>query len=130
MRAAVVGALVFIGCAPAGVIPPRDGMDTWGSDALCEAAADAPQYFREDARLYIIDELERREAIAPNAAAAAREKKIYVGMTKCSLLASWGRPTTINRSSYGPAQWVYRTRRDTQYVYVNERTGMVKAWSD
>lgn len=57
------------------------------------------------------------------------QQKISVGMSEKALLRSWGKPTEINRSSYGPAQWVYRRGAGSaQYVYVQD--GYIKNWSD
>ena len=38
---------------------------------------------------------------------------IQVGMTEEEVVWAWGKPTRINRSSYGPEQWVY----GLQYLY-------------
>lgn len=50
-------------------------------------------------------------------------KRIFVGMSEDALVYSWGRPSKINRSSYGSDQWVY----STQYVYVDN--GRVDGWN-
>jgi len=55
-------------------------------------------------------------------------EKIRVGMSKCGLLASWGKPGRINRSSHGPAQWVYGGSGNRSYVYV--RGGKIKSWQN
>ena len=54
-------------------------------------------------------------------------KKILIGMTKDQARLSWGNPTKINRSSYGPEQWVYRRGSNTQYIYFED--GVVSAWN-
>lgn len=50
---------------------------------------------------------------------------VFVGMSEPSLRLAWGDPTRINRSSYGPDQYVYPGYR---YVYVNDQ-GIVEAWN-
>lgn len=52
-----------------------------------------------------------------------RRRSIKVGMTISLLLLSWGTPDKINRSSYGPDQYVY----GNQYVYIEN--GVIKAWN-
>lgn len=49
---------------------------------------------------------------------------VSVGMTAQEAAKAWGVPDRINRSSYGPAQWVY----GDQYIYVDEN-GCVTAWN-
>lgn len=50
-------------------------------------------------------------------------RKVRVGMPLELLLISWGKPEEINRSSYGPDQYVY----GGQYVYVED--GKITAWN-
>ncbi|MBO2684962.1 hypothetical protein [Shewanella algae] len=57
-----------------------------------------------------------------------KDKKVAVGMTKMALLFSWGPPDKINRSAYGPEQWIYRNGYDAQYVYVKD--DIVVNWSE
>lgn len=59
------------------------------------------------------------------------QNKIRVGMTRCEALASWGKPSKINRASYGD-QWVYCRSGGAhcytkQYLYV--RQGRVTSWN-
>lgn len=57
-----------------------------------------------------------------------KEHKIKVGIPVEILLLSWGKPNKINKSSYGPDQYVYgRQAGSTQYVYVEN--GKVTAWN-
>lgn len=51
------------------------------------------------------------------------DRKIKVGMPEKLLIYSWGKPEKINRSSYGPDQYVY----GNQYVYVKD--GKITAWN-
>lgn len=53
----------------------------------------------------------------------AIEKKIKIGMPAKLVEMAWGRPNTINKSSYGPDQWCY----NGQYVYI--QNGKVSAWN-
>ena len=53
----------------------------------------------------------------------ALERKVRVGMPLELLLISWGEPEKINRSSYGPDQYVY----GGQYVYVED--GKITSWN-
>lgn len=63
---------------------------------------------------------------------AIRNKQVMIGMTKADVIASWGRPSDINRtirSSGVREQWVYRSKSgDAQYVYI--RNGKVTSISD
>jgi hypothetical protein len=54
--------------------------------------------------------------------------KVEVGMSKEALEQSWGWPLKINRSSYGPEQWVFLNGIYQRYAYV--RDGKVTAWQD
>ncbi|MEL4303151.1 hypothetical protein ACE02Z_16255 [Shewanella xiamenensis] len=55
--------------------------------------------------------------------------KVEVGMSVEALQQSWGSPKTINRSAYGPEQWVFRDGMYGQrYAYV--RDGKVVNWQD
>lgn len=62
---------------------------------------------------------------------AIRDKRVMIGMTKEDVIASWGRPSDINRtvrSSGVREQWVYRRKSgNTQYVYI--RNGKVTSIS-
>lgn len=52
--------------------------------------------------------------------------RIRVGMSVCGLLAARGLPWTINESSYGPDQYVYRSGRP-HYIYIDQ--GKVDGWN-
>jgi hypothetical protein len=55
--------------------------------------------------------------------------KVEVGMRVEALEQSWGWPIKINRSAYGPEQWVFRDGMYGQrYAYV--RDGKVVNWQD
>lgn len=55
--------------------------------------------------------------------------QIFVGMTDKQAIQSWGRPSEINRSSSGDAQWVYyRGPVDMQFIYVDQ-SGCVTDWN-
>ncbi|MCU8000190.1 hypothetical protein [Shewanella sp. SM95] len=55
--------------------------------------------------------------------------KVEVGMSVEALEQSWGSPKDINRSAYGPEQWVFRDGMYGQrYAYV--RDGKVVNWQD
>tara|TARA_R110000824_G_scaffold384276_1_gene578167 strand:+ start:415 stop:909 length:495 start_codon:yes stop_codon:yes gene_type:complete len=77
--------------------------------------------------------LERREAADEKERERMRmltaigQKKIMIGMTKDQAKLSWGNPRKINKSSYGPEQWVYRRGSSTQYIYFED--GVVTAWN-
>lgn len=48
---------------------------------------------------------------------------VLVGMTEDEVIRSIGRPSLVNRSSYGPAQWVYSNgAASATYVYVENGT--------
>ncbi len=68
-------------------------------------------------------ELKRRKAFTRREWSLIEKKEIRVGMSKNALLCSWRFPTEINRSSYGPDQYVYHG----QYVYVSGNR--VTAWN-
>lgn len=53
----------------------------------------------------------------------ARKSVIVVGMPVDCVVLAWGYPEKINRTSYGPQQWVY----GHQYVYIEN--GIVSAWN-
>lgn len=53
----------------------------------------------------------------------AIEKKVKVGMPAKLVEMAWGKPHTINKSSYGPDQWCY----NGQHVYI--QNGKVSAWN-
>lgn len=59
-------------------------------------------------------------------------KQIKIGMTQCSLLASWGQPDRINSSAsrYGSSnQWIYNVGfRFIRASYVYVSGGKVSAW--
>lgn len=57
------------------------------------------------------------------------QNKVFTGMSAKEAIQSWGKPTSINRSSRGDDQWVYdRGRASSQYLYVNQE-GCVTAWN-
>ena len=70
-----------------------------------------------------MNELKRRKAFSKREWQLIKDEKVKVGMSKNALICSWGNPESINRSSYGPDQYVY----DGQYVYV--RGNRVTAWN-
>ncbi|MCL1114657.1 hypothetical protein L2703_13780 [Shewanella basaltis] len=55
-------------------------------------------------------------------------KKVAVGMTVRALHFSWGYPRRINRSAYGPEQWVFGEGGYMRFAYV--RDGVVVNWQD
>lgn len=69
------------------------------------------------------NELKRRKLFSKKEWRLIEKEKIQVGMSKKALLCSWGTPNSINRSSYGPDQYVYYN----QYVYL--RGNRVTAWN-
>lgn len=68
-------------------------------------------------------EIERRDNFSDRELSLIKEEKVAVGMTQQALRCAWGKPDDINRSAYGPEQWVYD---DSQYVYV--KNGVVTNW--
>ncbi|WP_335918320.1 DUF4124 domain-containing protein [Shewanella algae] len=61
--------------------------------------------------------------------ALIKQKKVSVGMSEEALIQSWGFPIDINRSAYGPEQWVFRYGRyDRRYAYLVD--GKVVNWSE
>lgn len=78
-------------------------------------------------------EISRRGLIKDAEWTLIDQQKIRVGMSECGLLASWGRPSTINSSvgSFGKSkQYVYRGyfASGTNYVYV--KNGVVEAFQN
>lgn len=56
-------------------------------------------------------------------------QEVFVGMTAAQATQAWGKPSTINSSSYGGEQWVYRSGKyGAQYLYVDQ-SGCVTAWN-
>ena len=53
----------------------------------------------------------------------ARKSVVVVGMPEDCVVLAWGYPEKINKTSYGPQQWVY----GHQYVYIEN--GIVTAWN-
>jgi hypothetical protein len=75
----------------------------------------------------IVGELARRRIVVNKK--LVREEKLQLGMSTCELYASWGWPTTSNRSvgRWGEhVQHVYRS--DDTYVYTEN--GRVTSWQD
>jgi len=56
------------------------------------------------------------------------EEKVFVGMRQADVERAWGKPSRINRSSYGDDQWVYDRAASSQYVYIGAE-GCVTAWN-
>lgn len=56
------------------------------------------------------------------------EQKVFVGMKQADVVRSWGKPASVNRSSYGDDQWVYDRGGSAQYVYIGSE-GCVTAWN-
>lgn len=76
--------------------------------------------------LFVFEEKEFNNLVAKYGAGnmdMVRQHKVRVGMPEKLVIMSWGTPDKINRSSYGPNQWVY----DNQYVYIEN--GKVTAWN-
>lgn len=88
---------------------------------LCNAY-DKKTFFHSLDRVH--KELSRRD-FTPRELRLMKENKVSVGMSEQALLCSWGRPKRINRSAYGPAQWVYGMG---SYVYV--KNGEVVNWQN
>ncbi|WP_434927186.1 hypothetical protein [Shewanella sp. HL-SH2] len=55
-------------------------------------------------------------------------KKVAVGMTVRALHFSWGYPRRINRSAYGPEQWVFGEGGYMRFAYIKD--GVVVNWQD
>lgn len=56
------------------------------------------------------------------------QQNVFVGMREADVIKSWGKPTKVNRSSYGSDQWVYDRGDSSQYVYLGPE-GCVTAWN-
>lgn len=67
--------------------------------------------------------METRNRYSRREIEAIVNERIFVGMSEEALVYSWGRPSKINRSSYGSDQWVY----SSQYVYVEN--GEIDGWN-
>ncbi|WP_137225333.1 DUF4124 domain-containing protein [Shewanella sp. MEBiC00475] len=55
-------------------------------------------------------------------------KQVAVGMRVRALRFSWGYPKKINRSAYGPEQWVFGDGAYMRYAYIKD--GIVVNWQD
>jgi hypothetical protein len=55
-------------------------------------------------------------------------KQVDVGMSVRALEFSWGSVRKINRSAYGPEQWVFQNGINQRYAYVKD--GIVVNWQD
>ncbi|WP_395504659.1 hypothetical protein [Ectopseudomonas hydrolytica] len=56
------------------------------------------------------------------------EQTVFVGMRQADVIKSWGKPSRVNRNSYGKDQWVYDRGNTAQYVYIGPE-GCVTAWN-
>ncbi|QHS13166.1 hypothetical protein [Shewanella sp. Arc9-LZ] len=57
-----------------------------------------------------------------------KSHKVEVGMSVKALEFSWGTVRRINRSAYGPEQWVFQKGIYQRYAYVKD--GIVVNWQD
>lgn len=104
--------------------------------AVVNPGGDRPEGTPWDAYLQQVEQDKAVQAEKLSHARAAEQRniesmrgKVMVGMTTAQVRRAWGAPSTINRSSYGSEQWVYRSGRSkAQYVYVED--GVVTAWQD
>jgi hypothetical protein len=79
-------------------------------------------------------EIEHRKLMTTEEWALADKKTIRIGMSRCAMYASWGKPDRENRSvgSYGEhIQHVYNSGyRYIRPKYVYTRNGIVSSWQD
>lgn len=64
---------------------------------------------------------------------AVYSKKIYMGMSRDGLLASWGKPKSINSSvgSWGKhEQFVYPGKNEYERIYVYVENGYITSWQE
>lgn len=87
-------------------------------DLIPNKDANKKVYFFESSKYYSLVKI-----YGENSMDLVRRERIYVGMPQPLLILSWGEPDEINRSSYGPDQYVYGSK----YVYI--RNGKIEAWN-
>lgn len=79
-------------------------------------------------------EIEHRKLMTPEEWDLASRKTIRIGMSRCAMYASWGKPDRENRSvgSFGEhIQHVYNSGyRYIRPKYVYTRNGKVSSWQD
>ena len=68
-----------------------DELKTRNTDTLCYS-------WYQDQRQKVMDELLRRSAIEAGDVQTIKSRQIHIGMNECSLMASWGPPSTTNRT--------------------------------
>jgi hypothetical protein len=59
-----------------------------------------------------------------------QSNRVEVGMSVKALEYSWGTVKNINRSAFGPEQWVFRVGAYGKYRYAYVKDGVVVNWQD
>ncbi len=77
---------------------------------------------------HIYSELVRRKAYSSKDLKAINRSLVGVGDSVKAMECVKGKPTTINYSSYGDAQYVYRSSYSSSYYYVNDYN-IITAWN-
>ena len=122
--------LVLFGCASG----PKN-LTLESNDEICKSYgiyAKSP-FFASLASTYK-NEINTRKLIPDSEWNLAREGRISIGMSVCSLYASWGKPDKENRSvSSGSVHTQHIFNRGYKYIkptYVHTRNGLVTSWQD
>lgn len=126
---------LLIACATmlAGCAAPQRNPAALTETELCKSfGAHTELGWRESAEAMRV-EIVHRNLIPEPEWEIVRGHKIRVGMTKCAMYASWGRPDRENRtvSAGGESiQHVYRASRYSRGQYVYTRNGVVTSFQD
>lgn len=71
---------------------------------------------------------ELQRTLSPEEWEAARDGRVYVGMSEAGARCAWGEPDAVSRSSYGATQYVYE-RDGVPWGYVYIEDAVVVDWS-
>lgn len=131
MRRVFLSACLGAAAAACGTLPYTDDMiAAWDDTRLCIEYGDVLRgtTLRGEGRQKVIDAVWSRRLADVDSDELIRQRKIRLGISECTLHASWGRATRENRSvgSWGVRiQHVYGSRN---YVYT--RNGRVESWQN
>lgn len=107
----------------------REQLSTVSDDQLIRALTN--DFSRTDT---ILQEAKMRKLISDDEVSLIQRKSIKIGMSELALIASWGDPTTVNKSvgSYGThKQYVYGGySRYSSPTYVYVENGQVTSWQE
>lgn len=109
IMAAIGATMLLTGCAGSPIeLAGREDLSTASTRELCSAADFAGVNSPERARL--LNEVRRRGEITAREIEAARQGKVFIGMSQTGAACSWGPPYDINRTTFSfgvHEQWVY-----------------------